>query len=189
MPSEVLKLAEQIADEEWQLVGPCTKCGQMLPRADFAAAAKVRSGRKSACKRCLRLNYAPAVDGYQPCTACGEVKHATRFRAMRQSPPSATHLQGRAYWCIDCAASKDRTRRYGITDEEYAAMLEAQGGACAICRTDEWGSAGPNVDHDHATGEVRGLLCKPCNVGIGEMDDDPARLRAAAEYIEEHAND
>lgn len=55
-----------------------------------------------------------------------------------------------------------RAKQLGVTDEEYAAMLERQGGGCAIC------GARPktrrlHVDHDHATGKVRGLLCHRCN--------------------------
>lgn len=82
-------------------------------------------------------------------------------------------------------------RRYGMTVEEYETQLAAQGGVCMIC-----GSA-PNpdgvraatrlhIDHDHETGQNRDLICLNCNRGLGYFKDDPARLRAAAEYIERH---
>lgn len=64
-------------------------------------------------------------------------------------------------------------------------MVTAQGGVCAICEQPE-----PKkrlaVDHDHTTGAVRALLCSKCNVALGLMSDDPARLRVAAHYLETH---
>ena len=61
-------------------------------------------------------------------------------------------------------------------------MLEAQGGVCAICRT----GTRRHVDHDHATGAVRALLCFNCNGGLGQFRDDPCLLHAAALYVEHH---
>jgi hypothetical protein len=73
---------------------------------------------------------------------------------------------------------------YGITSEQYAALLEQQGDRCAICRTDTpGGKGGWHVDHDHAIGRVRGLLCHYCNLALGNFKDDPTRLRAALEYL------
>jgi hypothetical protein len=71
---------------------------------------------------------------------------------------------------------------YGITLAQYNAMLAAQNGGCAIC-------AGVDtkrrlaVDHDHATGVVRGILCENCNRGIGLFKDNPERLRRAVDYL------
>jgi hypothetical protein len=79
--------------------------------------------------------------------------------------------------------------RYGITAAEWHDLLEAQGHACAICRTplsdltDE-DRRGLHVDHCHVTGRVRGLLCNACNRSIGGLRDDPGLLRKAADYIE-----
>ncbi|UOY02503.1 endonuclease VII domain-containing protein [Blastococcus sp. PRF04-17] len=61
-------------------------------------------------------------------------------------------------------------------------MLEAQGGLCAICRA----APAVHVDHDHVTGAVRALLCFNCNGGLGQFKDDPAVLRAAADYVQFH---
>lgn len=77
-------------------------------------------------------------------------------------------------------------KQYGITYAQHQAMFAAQGGRCAICKSDKPGSKGKgwHVDHDHKTGTVRGLLCHFCNTAIGSLKDDPDLLRAAAEYLE-----
>ncbi len=64
--------------------------------------------------------------------------------------------------------------------DDYDALLALQGGVCAICSKNR-----PlGVDHCHLFNEVRGLLCNKCNLGLGMFDDDPDRLRAAADYLE-----
>ena len=72
-------------------------------------------------------------------------------------------------------------RTYGISREEYDAMVAAQNGRCLIC--DEKPMRGLCVDHCHETKVVRGLLCNNCNVGLGYFDDDPIRLLRAAAYL------
>jgi hypothetical protein len=71
-------------------------------------------------------------------------------------------------------------RRYGITAAQATALVEVQGGLCAICRE----RPPDHVDHDHATGAVRGMLCFNCNGGLGQFRDRPDLLRLAAEYLE-----
>lgn len=77
-------------------------------------------------------------------------------------------------------------RRYGITAQEYDLLLLTQGGGCAICRRECGSGRQLAVDHDHDSGDIRGLLCKNCNTGLGLMKDSPALLRAGAAYIEQH---
>jgi hypothetical protein len=72
---------------------------------------------------------------------------------------------------------------------DFDAMLDAQGGRCAICRTDKAFSGGGDgrrlaIDHCHSTGVVRGLLCGNCNRMLGLVKDDPEVLRRAAVYLE-----
>lgn len=70
-------------------------------------------------------------------------------------------------------------RNYGLTLEQFDALLASQGGGCAIC-----GKPGvDHVDHDHETGRVRGILCFRCNVALGQLDDDEERVLAAAAYL------
>jgi hypothetical protein len=64
-------------------------------------------------------------------------------------------------------------------------MLKEQGGVCKICGTDKpWSRSGKfTIDHDHATGRVRGLLCHNCNLGLGKFKDSIEFLRKAMEYL------
>jgi hypothetical protein len=85
-------------------------------------------------------------------------------------------------------------RKFGVTVEQYNAMLLRQGGLCAICRGGETIRAGkgfnPNkprrlaVDHCHRTGGVRGLLCFNCNIALGKFGEDIERIRRALAYLE-----
>jgi hypothetical protein len=77
---------------------------------------------------------------------------------------------------------------YGITLEEYASLLKAQGGRCAVCQTDRPSTRWQTifcVDHDHESGDVRGLLCVACNLVLGHVRDDPNILRAMIAYLEQ----
>lgn len=76
-------------------------------------------------------------------------------------------------------------RKYGLTQAEWEVMFEAQGRCCASCRATNSGSKqGWVTDHDHKTGDTRGILCHPCNVTLGHAKDNPAWLRALAGYLE-----
>jgi len=82
-------------------------------------------------------------------------------------------------------------QRYGLTWQQYEAMLVAQDHRCAICGTAEETKLGPNgttvrmsVDHCHETGRVRGLLCNRCNRALGLLGDSVDLLRAAIAYVE-----
>jgi hypothetical protein len=70
--------------------------------------------------------------------------------------------------------------KYGITAEEFDALLEEQGGHCALCPALE----DLCVDHNHTTGRVRGILCRNCNAALGQFRDDIDRVRAAVKYLE-----
>lgn len=70
-------------------------------------------------------------------------------------------------------------RRYGITSQEAEALKATQGGLCAVCRKAE----ATQVDHDHETGRVRGILCLHCNAGMGAFRDDPRLIYHAIDYL------
>jgi hypothetical protein len=82
---------------------------------------------------------------------------------------------------------------FGVTADQYHAMFAAQDGKCAICRkpqSENFNAKGKPqrlaVDHNHATNEVRELLCYHCNLAIGHLDDSIARLFAAISYLQKH---
>jgi hypothetical protein len=77
-------------------------------------------------------------------------------------------------------AEKERARRYGLSAADYNLMLARQDGVCAICKRSGRKLC---VDHCHATGKVRGLLCSNCNRGLGFYNDNPVFTQAATAYL------
>ena len=74
-------------------------------------------------------------------------------------------------------------RQYGLTLEAYASMLEGQDGLCAICQCAPEDGKNLYVDHDHNTGNVRGLLCICCNRALGLLHDDSEVVESLLEYL------
>lgn len=120
------------------------------------------------------------------CNQCDEVRPASEFRKYTKN------VDGLFGHCNRCHAAKNGERnyrlrgKYGISNADYLAMVEAQGGLCAICEMPGIENGHHQklyIDHCHETGKVRGLLCHPCNVALGFMQDQPERLTAAADYL------
>ena len=74
---------------------------------------------------------------------------------------------------------------YGLSHEDWLKMWENQNGKCAICGKLFSTPSNIYVDHNHRTGEVRGLLCQKCNYGIGYLNDDLQLIRRAIKYLKE----
>ena len=77
---------------------------------------------------------------------------------------------------------KARLKRYGLTPQGYAKLLKEHKGLCRICQRPP-NNRSLQVDHDHRTGVVRGLLCSSCNMALGLFSDNPESLRRAAHYL------
>lgn len=152
----------------------CERCEQPLPdrrRRDMRfCSARCSDGWNNARKREKWLAENAAAD--RRCAGCGEPLESDRARDVR-------------YCSRACRIRSRRHEAYGLTRAELDTLL-AQHEQCAICGGSEWGRKGPQVDHCHKTGRVRGVLCINCNNGLGRFADDPARLRAAAQYLESH---
>lgn len=86
----------------------------------------------------------------------------------------------------------DLKRHYGMTPEEWDQLFVKQGSCCVVCRSSSPGrkTGHWSTDHNHKTGEVRGILCSACNAALGHAKDDPNRLRMLAAYLEKgnHGN-
>lgn len=138
----------------------CTRCSVSKPRSEFS-----EHWQQTHIKRYR------ATNAY--CKTCSAAIAKERHALNRDR--------------INAAARKSKLKTvYGLTVEDYDQMLANQGGGCAICHTTVPRGMGRFcVDHCHATGRVRGLLCNECNRGIGALKDDPDRLRGAIAYLEQ----
>lgn len=81
------------------------------------------------------------------------------------------------------SAERRVERVYNITATQYARLYAAQGSRCYFCHRANGATRRLSVDHDHKTGIVRGLLCRPCNDLLGHMRDDPAFPLRVSEYL------
>jgi hypothetical protein len=107
--------------------------------------------------------------------AANRERFEVRNKAWRQANREHLRKQSRvAYF----------RQKYRLTIEQRDDMLAAQGGVCAICRRLETARRGWAVDHCHATGRVRGILCQACNLVLGHAEDDTKMLRSMIEYLE-----
>jgi uncharacterized C2H2 Zn-finger protein len=136
--------------------------------------------------------------GNKTCPRCGGVFPKTTKYWHRSNARS----DGCFGYCRECSLKeksskyssiKDRARwriiktKYNLSQEDFDRMFEGCGGRCMICKksfSSERRSTTPHIDHDHETGEVRGLLCGPCNSGLGYFKDSPESLREAVRYLE-----
>lgn len=110
----------------------------------------------------------PQVTSNQRCETCGRL-----FRSL------ASHLARCQNDAVaDARAAAQRMALYGLTEDAYVKLWNSQGGKCAICSH----SYRLVVDHDHATGRVRGLLCAKCNTALGALGDGPALIRYLSAY-------
>jgi hypothetical protein len=119
-----------------------------------------------------------------------QTRLAQRSRLLDPAKRDAHRACARA-WAARRGRERHVAYKYGISATEYAALLESQEGACAICRRPERAvdprTGKPRqlaVDHCHATGRIRGLLCYNCNVAIGLLHEDPWTTVAACAYLE-----
>jgi hypothetical protein len=99
----------------------------------------------------------------------------------------AAAADGLQWRCKACAREARLLCRYGIDKAELKQRIADQGGCCLIClKALNIDSKATNVDHDHLTGEVRGILCQPCNAALGLFDEDTDRMRRAIAYLESY---
>lgn len=140
----------------------CRGCNVRKPLTDFAPNAANRLGRTTMCRPCHKLYVKDLVAGHTP-------------ERREQS--------------LALAAQSTARSHFGISRDEFAALFPDGVGVCSVCGSTKRtpGRRRLSIDHDHVTGAVRGILCHPCNSALGLCGDDPARLRALADYVEAHS--
>lgn len=147
----------------------CTKCHIARDRTGFS------TGRAE-CKAC----HSAYLKSYLGRPGVAEERSAYSKRHKKQNP---------GYYRAYYAKNKHRhfgymiKSKYGITLDEYNAMFSAQGGCCLICRSPQKPGKRLYIDHNHTTGQVRGLLCQPCNSLVGFCFESVDVLSSAIEYL------
>lgn len=145
----------------------CTTCGEAKPLDEFARDASKKDGLRGKCRACQRAYW-------RSWRAENAEKHRQTVRDYRQRNPRNP--------------AEGRLRYYGLTEERFIELIAEQGGRCPICliALDRAATSGPRVpcvDHDHETGKVRGVICRPCNTGLGMFRDEIPTLLRAADYL------
>jgi hypothetical protein len=159
--------ARREADERLRAEGKkkCRDCDEVKPLSEFYIRSEGQPGAGEAHHYCKVCANARSRAAYRADTG----RHLALTKAWRKANPERVRV----------IRHRQRCAKYGITPEEYDALVKSQGGACAICGR----KRKLVVDHDHESGKVRGLLCDPCNLMIGRADDDPGALTRAIVYL------
>lgn len=116
---------------------------------------------------------------YQLRTKAGTLPPRIRVK-LAGVPCVIARCESKAVARARCQAHASLHRRYGLTNEQ----MESLPAACEVCGAAEK----LHVDHDHATGAYRGVLCQSCNLALGALKDDPQRIRTLAQYVERTAD-
>ena len=153
----------------------CTKCQTMKPFSDFSPAKHGKYGLRSICRVCKNIE---SVE-YR-----AKNKEKYREKQKQQREKKRFTLEQRAKYI---------QKTYGVSLDWYIYTYNFQKGCCAICKKPltlfkqsetESSNNVANVDHNHFTGFVRGLLCGDCNRALGLLQDNITAIRNAAEYLE-----
>ena len=163
----------------------CATCHKVAPEAvDFVRDSRCQGGFRNQCRSCHQ-------ESRERCNAKHPERQAEAAHKWRQENPEKNKASRLAYnqnhpERIKSLRRANRMRKYGLAPEEYEAHFTRQGGLCGICGdppNGRWKNR-LHVDHDHATGAVRGLICVGCNRAIGYLNDDPQRAKRVADYLE-----
>lgn len=174
----------------------CSYCKIEKPESDFGVARSQKSGLRCRCKECehaadkiwrqnnpekMRLKSARRIVIERARRQSDpvyreEIREKDRIRHAARPPEMLAHLKM-------MNRKNTLSREYGLTLEQYARLLESQRNRCAICEKllnllGEFKlSSRPNVDHNHKTGEVRGVLCNRCNFLVEIAENEPHKAR------------
>jgi hypothetical protein len=171
----------------------CGTCGEPKPLEAFAPAVRRRGhGTCRPCKNALNRDYDDRNREAVKARALAWVernREAVRKRALASYYRNAEERRAKArdaYKRPGNRALKHAqhiAREFGVTREEYDAMLRAQGGVCALCGDPPSDRQRLAVDHDHETGQLRGLLCLQCNTALGRLGDTAGAFERVMAYL------
>jgi hypothetical protein len=152
----------------------CSMCALSKPTSDFIP----RNARCVDCRRIKSRSYAQSDRGKEMKRRYWQ-KHGDRLRALKRLQENAN---------ADLIRDRKLRYYYGISLDYFRELLAQQGGVCAICLQPERAKRGGRVkslavDHDHATGAVRGLLCCSCNTAVGLIRECPDILNNIRSYL------
>lgn len=152
----------------------CYTCGKKKATCEFSKNRTKASGHDSMCKKCRKSYYKNKNYFQKNYQKNKHRKLAAAKKRYDEKGPIIRHER--------------RRQLYGIDPQQYLDLLEKQKGLCAICSNPAgyFLNGKPralSLDHDHATGRIRGLLCSKCNFAIGLMQDNPVLLKKAAGYL------
>lgn len=159
----------------------CPKCKTLKPADAFGADKNRRDGKHPWCRPCARA-------GRNASNLKPEVREKRRVYqrewARRDEVKARRSGQGNAERARVYKWRSKLRSKYGLTEREYLALLNSQGGLCAACREQFPSSKLTHIDHCHRTGKVRGILCGHCNRALGGARDSVAILKSLAAYLE-----
>jgi len=172
----------------------CTKCGVKKGLSEFVKRSRNKSGYGNWCKECSNSNRREWVKIKQlktapvekHCYSCGKTQQDYKFYNNISSPDG---LHSMCKVCVSEYGKRNkkrftkqkRFRKYNITEEQYDFLLWSQDNKCACCGNKF--DTDTRIDHCHDTGEIRGILCNRCNVGLGMFLDGINRLQKACQYL------
>jgi Recombination endonuclease VII len=162
----------------------CTDCKLLRPKVEFSKNRTRPDGLQSTCKPCGQKRWSE----YYQKNKTEVLAVAAVYRANNQDKTKAAAAKWRAEQPAEYSRELHLMREYGITGAIYDRMLLEQGGVCAICGTSDPGRSKGKpkswcVDHNHETGQVRGLLCGPCNRALGMLKEKSSTVLRAYQYL------
>ena len=120
------------------------------------------------------------------CTPCYNYHYREKHRARPLNERLQVYVERKSKTTFH-SRKEDRIKRlFGISLQQFNDMLEEQKGCCYICQTHFDHEKEVNIDHDHSTGKLRKLLCRPCNTSLGLLKEKIETFYACAEYLKEH---
>lgn len=185
----------------------CIKCKVEKELDNFHNLIGSKSGKKSRCKNCRKIDAINRVRKIQEtyysettlkiCKTCNLEKNITEFYKSNQgiygvqvNCKKCKIVEQKEYFAKNSRYWKNANllRDFGITFDTYTEMLKSQNNVCMICKKPETVKQQGkvrilSVDHNHLDGSIRGLLCSGCNVGLAGFKDNPEALVRAAQYI------